>query len=293
MNTFIRTVGLAFLCTCFIGCKTALPEFESFPKIDTHVHVRTTDPSFVEQAKLDNFQLLTITTRSASLSYIQEQLEFAWYQKEIFPETIYYTTTFSMEDFGQTGWQDSVITRLKKDFDNGAIAVKVWKDIGMTFRDTDSSFIMIDDPRFDPVLDFIASEGKSLVAHIGEPKNCWLPLDSMTVKSDLEYFRNHPEYHMYLHPDYPSYEDQIRSRDHMLEKHPDLKVIGAHLGSLEWKNWRNALTGIPILQWTCLPGSVTSRYRTGRKSVVSLTGTRTGCSMEPILAHPKIQTVKS
>ncbi len=234
MKTFIRIVGLALLCTCFPGCKTALPEFESFPKIDAHVHVRTTDPSFVEQAKSDHFQLLTITTRSANLSYIQEQLDFAMYQKEIFPETIYYTTTFSMENFDQEGWPDSVITGLKRDFDNGAIAVKVWKDIGMTFRDTDSSFIMIDDPRFDPVLDFIASEGKPLVAHIGEPKNCWLPLDSMTVNSDRGYFKNHPEYHMYLHPDYPSYEDQIRSRDRMLEKHPDLMVIGAHLGSLEW-----------------------------------------------------------
>ncbi len=234
MKPFIRTIGLLVLYTCCIACKTALPEFESFPKIDAHVHVRTTDPSFLEQAKSDHLQVLTITTRSASLSYIREQLEFAIFQKEIFPATIYYTTTFTMEGFGEEGWRDKVIAGLKKDFDNGAIAVKVWKDIGMTFRDNDSSFIMIDDPRFDPVLDFIAAEGKPLVAHIGEPKNCWLPLDSMTVKSDRSYFSNHPEYHMYLHPDYPSYEDQIRSRDHMLEKHSDLKVIGAHLGSLEW-----------------------------------------------------------
>lgn len=28
--------------------------------------------------------------------------------------------------------------------------------------------------------------------------------------------------------------DQINARDHMLEKHPALKFIGAHLGSLEW-----------------------------------------------------------
>lgn len=39
---------------------------------------------------------------------------------------------------------------------------------------------------------------------------------------------------MYLHREFPSYEDQIRARDHMLEKHPDLQFIGVHLGSLEW-----------------------------------------------------------
>jgi predicted TIM-barrel fold metal-dependent hydrolase len=39
---------------------------------------------------------------------------------------------------------------------------------------------------------------------------------------------------MFLHPEYPSYEDQINARDNLLEKHPDLIFIGSHLGSLEW-----------------------------------------------------------
>jgi predicted TIM-barrel fold metal-dependent hydrolase len=39
---------------------------------------------------------------------------------------------------------------------------------------------------------------------------------------------------MYLHPADPSYEDQIKARDNMLEKHPSLRFVGAHLGSLEW-----------------------------------------------------------
>jgi predicted TIM-barrel fold metal-dependent hydrolase len=39
---------------------------------------------------------------------------------------------------------------------------------------------------------------------------------------------------MYLHPEYPSYQDQLDARDSMLTKHPNLKFIGCHLGSLEW-----------------------------------------------------------
>ena len=39
---------------------------------------------------------------------------------------------------------------------------------------------------------------------------------------------------MYLHPEYPSYDDQINARDNMLARHPDLVFVGAHLGSLEW-----------------------------------------------------------
>jgi predicted TIM-barrel fold metal-dependent hydrolase len=39
---------------------------------------------------------------------------------------------------------------------------------------------------------------------------------------------------MYLHPEFPSYEDQINARDRFVEKHPDMRFVGAHLGSLEW-----------------------------------------------------------
>jgi len=39
---------------------------------------------------------------------------------------------------------------------------------------------------------------------------------------------------MYLHPEMPSYEDQLKARDGLLERHPKLQFTGAHLASLEW-----------------------------------------------------------
>jgi predicted TIM-barrel fold metal-dependent hydrolase len=94
--------------------------------------------------------------------------------------------------------------------------------------------VMIDNPRFDPVFDFIIQNKIPVLGHLGEPKNCWLPLEEMTIKGDKSYYTAFPVYHMYRHPEYPSYEAQIASRDHLLEKHPDMQFIGAHLGSLEW-----------------------------------------------------------
>jgi predicted TIM-barrel fold metal-dependent hydrolase len=93
---------------------------------------------------------------------------------------------------------------------------------------------MIDNPRFDSVIQFIIDQKKTVMGHLGEPKNCWLPLEQMTVNNDREYFKSHPEYHMYLHPEYPSYEDQIAARDRFLARHPDMRFVGAHLGSLEY-----------------------------------------------------------
>src|SRR5262249_30595921 len=119
-------------------------------------------------------------------------------------------------------------------FDNGAVAVKVWKNIGMDLRDANQRLVMIDDAKFDPVFAFIAGRGKPLIGHQGEPRNCWLPLEQMTVNNDREYFREHPQYHMFLHPEMPSYEQQIQARDRMLARHPAMKFVGAHLASLEW-----------------------------------------------------------
>jgi len=57
----------------------------------------------------------------------------------------------------------------------------------------------------------------------------------MTTENDRGYFREHPEYYMYLHPEMPSYEDQIAARDRFLERAPkNLRFDGAHLASLEW-----------------------------------------------------------
>ncbi len=211
-----------------------VPDYATFPKVDAHAHIDTFEPDFAMLARDEGFRLTTLVTRSATREHIDREFAWARSQHERFPETVSFATTISMENWSDPDWQQVTIARLRQDFDNGAIAVKLWKDIGMTFRDSDSSFIMIDNQRFDPVLDYIASQRKPLIGHFGEPRNCWLPVDSMTVPGDSSYFANHPEYHMYLHPEYPSYDDQISARDNMLAKHPDLTFVGAHLGSLEW-----------------------------------------------------------
>jgi predicted TIM-barrel fold metal-dependent hydrolase len=114
------------------------------------------------------------------------------------------------------------------------VGVKVWKNIGFFLKDEKGQLVMIDHPRFDPILDYLAKNHIPLIGHLGEHRNSWLPLEKMTVNGNRDYARAHPEEHMYLHPERPSYEDYIDARDRMLEKHPDLVFIGAHLGSLEW-----------------------------------------------------------
>ena len=209
-------------------------DFATMKKVDIHCHINTKRPDFMEQAVKDNFHILTINTDAFDSVPIEKQQEIALFQMQAFPGRIHYLTTFSMDGWDEPGWQKKTIAYLSDSFKKGAIGVKVWKNIGMVEKDKDGNFIMIDNPKFDPVIDYIIKQEKPICGHLGEPKDCWLPVDEMEVNDDKKYYKEYPQYHMYLHPEYPSYEDQINARDHMLKKHPDLKFIGAHLGSLEW-----------------------------------------------------------
>lgn len=213
----------------------SLQDFYSLRKIDAHVHINTERPDVPEQAKKDNFILISINTEEIpEYPSVSKQQDYILKQRILFPNEIFYLTSFETESINQPGWSDRQLKYLKNSFGKGAIGIKVYKNIGMTIRDTAGQFIFIDDPMFDPIFNYLEENGIPVCGHIGEPKNCWLPVEKMTTNNDRRYYTNHPQYHLYLHPEYPSYEKLIQSRDHLLEKHPNLKFIGAHLGSLEW-----------------------------------------------------------
>ena len=139
-----------------------------------------------------------------------------------------------MANWGQTDWAKGANAAIDDGYAGGAVAVKIWKDVGMVLKDPDGTYVMADDPRLDPVFGALARSGRTLVAHLGEPRNCWLPVDQMTVDGDRRYFSANPQYHGLLHPEIPNYEAQVAARDRMLERHQTLRVVGCHLGSLEY-----------------------------------------------------------
>ncbi len=210
-------------------------DYDNVKKIDTHVHIMTESDHFVKSAQANNFQLLTIVVDSKnSWEWVEERYRYSEYQMRNHPETVQFATSFSMEGWDEEGWLEKSMNWLDSGFQQGAIGIKVWKNIGMVYRDQDSVLVRIDDPRFDPIFNDLSERNIPVVGHLGEPLNCWLPLEEMTTKNDSGYFSRHPEYHMYKHPDMPSHEEQMEARDNMLAKNPDLRFVGAHMASLEY-----------------------------------------------------------
>lgn len=127
---------------------------------------------------------------------------------------------------------ERTLERLGRDFAAGAVACKVWKNIGLEVKDRDGRFVMVDSPLLSPIFDFITREDRALILHIGEPRACWQPLDPASPHYD--YYRQHPQWHMHGRAGFPSHAELMVARDRVLERHPRLRVIGAHLGSLEY-----------------------------------------------------------
>ncbi len=209
-------------------------DFVQVRKIDAHVHANTDDHLFLDVAAKNGFEILSINVDYPDFPPLELQAQIAHKLMAADPQRFHFVTTFSMKGFGGPEWTANTIRYIDAERARGAVGVKVWKNIGMVERDAKGRLIMLDDARFDGVMSHLEANGIPLIAHQAEPKNCWLPLEAMTTENDRSYFRDHPEYHMYLHPEQPSYESLIAARDRFVARHPKLNFIGAHMASLEW-----------------------------------------------------------
>jgi predicted TIM-barrel fold metal-dependent hydrolase len=220
------------------AARMSVEELQKMPKIDVHAHISDFgdggEKILISSLERQNFKWLDICVVGTEWDKLQRKIALAERFHKSYPDRIAWATSFDLTNWAKPDWQQSALNTIESGFKHGAVAVKFWKEIGMVVRDSNGSYVMIDDPRFDPLFDLIQKSDKTVIAHIGEPRNCWLPLDSMTVDGDRRYFKEHPQYHGYLHPEIPGYWKQIEARDHVLAKHPGLRVVGCHLGSLEF-----------------------------------------------------------
>ncbi|WP_375286649.1 amidohydrolase family protein [Sphingomonas sp.] len=232
--TLLLTAPAAMLLGAAAPSGYGEADFDSVRKFDAHFHANRENPAALAVARRDGFEILSINVDYPDFPPLSDQARIAEAMRGTDAKTFHYATAFSMQGFGTPDWTARTIRQLDAAFARGAIAVKVWKNIGMVAKDTNGKRVFLDDPRFDGVMAHLEKRGIPLIAHQAEPKNCWLPLDQMTTANDRDYFKAHPEYYMYLHPEEPSYEALMAARDRFVARHPKLAFDGAHMASIEW-----------------------------------------------------------
>lgn len=211
----------------------ALRAFATLDPIDTHVHAFKSDPEFTNLIARLRLHLLDICVPDTHGIYGDLPTELARAKKFINgnPGHAKLCVTFSPFEFQQKDFAQKTIQQLRQEFAGGAVAVKIWKNIGMELKFPDGRYVMPDDPVFEPIYQAIAAEDKTLVAHVAEPSSCWQAPNPESP--DYDYYKENPEWYMYLQRDHPRKEVILAARDRLLAENPKLRVVGAHLGSME------------------------------------------------------------
>lgn len=204
--------------------------------IDAHLHFagdHTESVGLLEE--LDTKLLNVCVAHDQGEGWRQREAELYRQLHQKHPERYAWCTTFSLPVPGESAraYARRVIESIEHDLvKGGAVACKVWKNVGMELRDLRGRFIMVDDPLFEPIFVWLESRGTPLLMHIAEPLACWLPLD--TASPHQAYYQSNPQWHMHVRADMPSHSQLIAARDAVARRHPRLTVVGAHLGSLEY-----------------------------------------------------------
>ena len=154
--------------------------------------------------------------------------QYAHYQED--PEHFYLCSGFNGYGIDEPDFVEKTIAQLEKEIGQGAKMVKVWKNFGMVDQDSKGQFIQIDDPRLQPIWDFLIENHIPVIAHIAEPVQAWRAL--MMGNPHYNYYKNNPQYHAFQHPEIPFYETIIAARDQWMANNPNLTIIGAHMGSM-------------------------------------------------------------
>jgi len=221
------------LGVCTVPAVAQLDYLKSIKKFDAHFHARGDAPYLRDIFDDLNMKVITICTRGTNIERMNMQINAATEISQKYPRYYAWITTFDLTRRNEPGWIADVTGHLRDSFEHGALGVKVWKEIGMEIKNPAGEYIQIDDSMFDPIYEYMIQHNKPLVAHIGEPIQAWMPLPIDPDGKPTSYWAGNPQWHFYNKPGKPSYVEIMAARDRLLAKHPQLKIIGCHLGSLE------------------------------------------------------------
>ena len=206
----------------------------TFGRIDAHAHFfAEARPvlDLLERLKLTAVNVCVVDRYEKGYETVAPQHAMARQLAEVARGRLPWIATFDDEGFAEPGFAERALAEVDRALAEGARGVKVYKSLGMELRDAKGRYLLPDDDGFAAVFDGLAQRGTTVYAHIAEPIAAWEPLDPKSP--DYDYYKNAPAWHVHGRPGMPSKREILEARDRLLVRHPTLKVVGCHLGSME------------------------------------------------------------
>jgi predicted TIM-barrel fold metal-dependent hydrolase len=113
----------------------------------------------------------------------------------------------------------------------GAKGLKVLKTLGLFLREGGSQkLVRIDDRRFDPMWEAVASLKMPVAIHISDPEAFFLPIDRFNER--YEELHAHPDWSFHGR-DYPSNRELQEARRNVMRRHPKTQFVCLHVADAE------------------------------------------------------------
>lgn len=197
-----------------------------FPVIDVHSHHRSgTRPERVDTIvrEMDALNLAVLVNLSGGFGERLRETVRTFRGRHPGRFAVFANPDFS--GIGTPGWPQAAARQLEEDIEAGAQGLKIFKNLGMSVRDTRGRRVPVDDPDLDPLFRVCARRGLPVLIHVADPAEFWAEHDA----------RNERWLELKLRPRRkrtapPSFNDLIAERNRLLERHPDVQFILAHMG---------------------------------------------------------------
>ena len=130
---------------------------------------------------------------------------------------------------GKKGWIEETVRQLEQDVKNGAKGLKVYKSLGLRYKDINGNRVKVDDPRLDPIWAKCGELGIPVLIHSADPKPFWDDFNGdnerwLELKTRPRRKRG---------PNNPAAWETIMKEQHtMFKKHPKTNFIAAHMSWL-------------------------------------------------------------
>ncbi|MDN3641957.1 amidohydrolase family protein [Lutimonas halocynthiae] len=147
--------------------------------------------------------------------------------KDHYPNRFVVFANIDFEGVGTDNWTEKTVNQLEKDINNGARGLKIYKSLGMRYKDTDGNRVAIDDKRLDAIWAKCGEMGVPVLIHAADPKSFWDDFDGDNERW-LE-LKTHPR-RKRSDSDPASWEQIIKEQHQMFKKHPKTIFVNAHMG---------------------------------------------------------------
>ncbi len=141
---------------------------------------------------------------------------------------VFFYPDFNLIDTPNFGEKEAA--KLEEAVRMGCRGLKIYKQLGLEYRDKNGDLVAIDDPRIDPLWEKCAELGVPVIIHISDPVAFFTPIDRYNERYDE--LAAHPHWGFSDTTRYPSKETLIEQRNRVLERHPNTIFIGAHVANL-------------------------------------------------------------